>query len=43
MMPEELKTLAPIKLPMDAWRDHKKLTKFLGDIEKTVNKQIIGI
>jgi hypothetical protein len=38
MYPEELKTASHIKLPMEAWRDHKKLTKFLGDVEKTMNK-----
>ena len=43
MVIDELNLLEPIKLPNDAWRDHKKLTKFLGDTERTVNKQIIGM
>jgi hypothetical protein len=38
MMPEELRQATHIKLPLDAWRDHKKLTRYLGDIEKTINK-----
>jgi len=43
MIPEELRGMTPLKLPLDAWRDHKKLTKFLGDVEKSVNKQIAGV
>jgi hypothetical protein len=39
----ELTGLVPLKLPNDAWRDHKKLTKFLGEVEKTMNRQIIGM
>jgi hypothetical protein len=43
LLVDELNLLEPIKLPNDAWRDHKKLTKFLSDCERTVNKQITGM
>ena len=39
----ELTGLIPLKLPNDAWRDHKKLTKFLGEVQTTMNRQIIGM
>ena len=31
-----------LNLPAEAWRDHKKLTKFLKDVTVTVNKLIKG-
>ena len=43
MMVPEILALVPIKLPTDAWRDHKKLTKYLTDVEKTVNKALVGM
>ena len=31
-----------IKLPNECWRDHKKLTRFLQDVESSVNKLVHG-
>jgi len=39
---QELDDLINVKLPNDAWRDHKKLTKYLQDVEYTVNKLLEG-
>ena len=36
----ELDSLNLIKLPNECWRDHKKLTKFLGDVELAVNTMV---
>ena len=30
-------------LPNDAWRDHRKLTKFLKAVETSMNNQIKGV
>jgi hypothetical protein len=32
-----------LTLPNDAWRDHKKLTKFLKAVETSMNNQIKGV
>ena len=40
---DELIDLQPIKLPNEAWRDHKKLTRFLTEVEATINKIITGV
>ena len=37
---DDLLELQPVKLPAEAWRDHKKLTRFLADVETTVNKLV---
>ena len=38
----EIVDLEPLKLPDEAWRDHKKLTRFLESVEFIVNKMMIG-
>lgn len=30
--------MKPLKLPANAWKDHKKLTRYLADVEDYVNK-----
>ena len=40
---DEIMELEPLKLPDEAWRDHKKLTKFLESIEFIVNKMVTGV
>lgn len=37
---QELDSLSMIKLPNECWRDHKKLTKFLSDVELAVNTMV---
>ena len=32
--------MKPLKLPPDAWKDQKKLTRFLGEVMNYVNKLI---
>lgn len=39
----DIAQLAPLRLPPDTWRDHKKLTKYLTDVEKTVNNMVRGV
>jgi hypothetical protein len=34
---KDLSTLKALRLPKDCWRDHKKLTSFLENVEKTLN------
>ena len=36
----ELDSLNMIKLPNECWRDHKKLTRFLSDVELAVNTMV---
>lgn len=43
LMVDDILELQPIRLPAEAWRDHKKLTKFLQEVEMTVNKLIEGV
>lgn len=40
---DDIIDLQPIKLPNEAWRDHKKLTRFLTEVETTINKIINGV
>ena len=42
MLIAEIDELNVIKLPNECWRDHKKLTRYLTDVETAVNKLIIG-
>ena len=42
LMVEDILDIRPLKLPNDAWKDHKKLTKFLQDVMLTVNRLIKG-
>ena len=37
---EEFFAINPLKLPANAWKDHKKLTRFLQDVTDYVNKII---
>jgi hypothetical protein len=39
----DLLEIQPVRLPAEAWRDQKKLTKFLTDVEFTLNKIIAGV
>ena len=40
LMVEDFFDLKPLKLPADAWKDHKKLTRFLGEVQTYMNKII---
>ena len=40
---ETLTDLQALRLPAECARDSKKLTRFLTDVEKTVNKLIRGV
>ena len=37
LMVEDFFNLKPLKLPTDAWKDYKKLTKFLGEVQTHLN------
>ena len=37
---DEFFDMKPLKLPPDAWKDHKKLTRFLGEVQTYVNKLV---
>jgi len=37
LMVQELTAVPTLTLPNDAWRDHKKLTKFLKAVETAMN------
>ena len=39
---ETITNIAPLRLPAECVREQRKLTKFLTDVEKTVNKLIRG-
>ena len=39
----DLIEIEPLKLPAEAWRDHKKLTRFLESVEACMNKLIGGL
>ena len=36
-MVEDFFELKPLKLPADAWKDYKKLTKFLSEVQVQLN------
>ena len=40
---DDILELTPLKLPNEAWRDTKKQSKFLNDVEFTINKIIAGL
>ena len=37
LMVEDFFELKPLKLPTDAWKDYKKLTKFLSEVQVQLN------
>ena len=37
-MVQDFFDMKPIKLPADAWKDHKKLTRFLGEVHEYLNR-----
>ena len=40
---DKIMSLKPLDLPDEAIRDGKKMTRFLEDVEKTINRLIIGV
>ena len=40
---EDILDLQTIKLPAEAYREPKRLTKFLADVEMSINKLILGV
>ena len=40
LMIQDFFDMKPIKLPADAWKDHKKLTRFLGEVHEYLNRLV---
>ena len=40
LMVDDFFDIKPLKIPQDAWKDHKKLTRFLTEIQGTINRLV---